>query len=135
MINLRPHHAMCILNYRGKGYSEEFVKNMDAIVEGLKDETSITINRNKDALCAACINRIQPSSDNPAGCVFMDKVERYDSAVFELLSLSDGQVLTWGELRNMVYSKIFPKNIGRICSDCEWFYICESLIKSFEIIN
>ncbi|MDD7224175.1 MAG: DUF1284 domain-containing protein, partial [Lachnospiraceae bacterium] len=33
MITLRPHHLLCTQGYSGKGYSDDFVENMDKIVD------------------------------------------------------------------------------------------------------
>lgn len=126
MLHLRPHHAMCILNYRGKGYSEEFVKNMNSIVAALDDDVLVTLEKRADGVCAACQNRIDVSSSNPVGCKFMDKVARYDAGLMDLLSLNDGDVLSWGELKKRVRNEVFPDKLASICGDCEWFYICRN---------
>lgn len=33
---LRPHHALCILSFRGKGYSDEFIDNMYKMIDELE---------------------------------------------------------------------------------------------------
>lgn len=124
MLHLRPHHAMCILNYRGEGYSEEFVKNMNSIVATLNDDVLVILEKRADGVCAACQNRTDVSSSNPVGCEFMDKVAHYDAGLMELLSLSDGEVLSWGELKKRVCNEVFPEKLAKVCGDCEWFHIC-----------
>ena len=39
-MNLRVHHLLCAPLYVGKGYSEKFTENMDAIVARLKEGRS-----------------------------------------------------------------------------------------------
>ena len=41
MIYLRAHHILCILQFRGYGYSDEFIKNMQNIMNRLKIEPII----------------------------------------------------------------------------------------------
>ncbi len=36
---LRPHHLLCTQSYEGRGYSAEFIKNMDKNIEILKNKT------------------------------------------------------------------------------------------------
>lgn len=124
MLHLRAHHAMCILNYRGKGYSMEFVKNMDSIVAALNDDVLVSIEKKADRVCAACQNRTDVSPSNPVGCKFMDKVARYDAGLMELLSLNEGDVLSWGELKKRVRNEVFHDKLAMVCGDCEWFNIC-----------
>ena len=106
-IVLRPHHAMCLLNFRGKGYSAEFVENMNSVIASLTDAVM--------------------TAENPAGCIFSEKVARYDEAVLRILNLTDGCTLAWHEIKTLVMTKIFPNEIINICSDCEWFYICKAV--------
>ena len=55
-MRLRPHHLLCTQGYSGKGYSPEFVKNMDAVVRRLRTEqkTPIELVFSTDDLCSCC---------------------------------------------------------------------------------
>lgn len=35
LLHLRPHHLLCIQNYRGHGYSNAFHEKMTAVIEAL----------------------------------------------------------------------------------------------------
>ena len=61
MLKLRPHHINCIYFYRGLGYSNEFVKNMDKIVNELKsnDDIKIKFVKSCDDICECCPNKLQ----------------------------------------------------------------------------
>ncbi len=117
---------MCILNYRGEGYSEEFTANMDEVVASLTEDTQIVLEKSADCLCRACHNREAVTQANPVGCKFMDKVARYDEGLLKMLELNEGSRISWCDLRRLVLGLILPKNIEGICGDCEWFGICEA---------
>ena len=46
-IHLRPHHGICLLNFIGKGYSDDFSLNMSRMQQLLFEnpETLITITK------------------------------------------------------------------------------------------
>lgn len=91
-IHLRPHHGVCLLNFRGEGYSDEFSRNMTAMKERLNanPEEKICITKGADDLCAKCPNRRGNacSSEHPP---------LFDENVLRMTGFSYGQVLTWSE--------------------------------------
>ena len=105
-LTLRPHHAMCLLNFRGKGYSAEFVENMNSVVASLTDTVMVTLKKQADCVCCSCKNRVDVTAENPAGCIFSEKVARYDEAVLHILNLTDGCTLAWHEIKTLVLSLI-----------------------------
>ena len=58
MIHLRPHHLLCLQAFRGKGYSESFVKKMTEVHAMLRENPKLEIRlaEGADDLCAACPN-------------------------------------------------------------------------------
>ena len=58
MIKLRPHHLLCTQGYSGKGYSDDFVENMDKIVDYLRnnEDAKIMLKFGDDDLCSRCPN-------------------------------------------------------------------------------
>ena len=101
-IKIRYHHLMCIPRYRGKGYSEEFCKNLEKIKNSLKNDNYILVDTCDD-LCVCCPNNIDGK------CTDDNKVSKYDKLVIERLSQG---------------KKLDPKEI---CSDCCWFSICKNI--------
>ena len=117
---LRPHHALCIGFFRGKGYSEDFIENMTAFIGSLRaTDPLLTLRSAADPLCGSCPN-------NRGGvCDSAGKVARYDAAVLRLLELSDGAALRWSELSARVRERILaPGRLDHICGDCQWYDIC-----------
>ena len=120
MFKLRPHHVLCIGFYKGKGYSESFVKKMDSITASLAQNPSqnVRITASDDDLCAAC-----PHFDGKL-CASIKKVSRYDAAVMRLCGLEEG-VYPYDFLRALADEKINAEGkLCEVCSDCEWYYIC-----------
>lgn len=117
---LRPHHGLCVRFYAGKGYSREFVNNMNMIVGKLKDNPEITLVLSSDVLCSCC-----PNNDSQAGCKSIDKVNGYDTAVLLHTGLSAGDKIKWEYFQSLLTEKIFNTDIfDQICPDCQWSEIC-----------
>ena len=57
---LRPHHLLCTQSYEGRGYSPQFVENMDKITDVLRKPTPtrICLKRDTDSLCEKCPNKL-----------------------------------------------------------------------------
>ena len=117
---LRAHHALCVRFFRGKGYSEAFVKNMSAVVGALRAESPpVTLRRAADAVCRGCPH-------NTSGvCDSAEKVARYDDAVLRLAGLADGDALPWSALSALIDARILgPGRLAEVCGDCQWYSIC-----------
>ena len=117
---LRPHHALCVGFFQGKGYSEAFVENMASVIGALRaSDPLLTLRSAADPLCGSCPH-------NRGGvCESADKVARYDAAVLQLLGLRDGAALRRSELSARVRERILaPGRLGEVCGDCQWYEIC-----------
>ena len=61
-LRYRPHHFLCSLGFEGKGYSDAFTANMDAIVMGRLrasggDAIEIRVVGAADDICGPCPKR------------------------------------------------------------------------------
>ncbi|MDF2986995.1 MAG: hypothetical protein K0R50_2505 [Eubacterium sp.] len=118
-IRLRAHHGLCIAFFEGKGYDENFVQNMKAVVSALEKNPDITIVTDEDVVCAACPN----NNENQGNCG--DKADKYDKKVLQLCNLNGGDSLSWKTFSDLVNKKIIkPGNMHSICCDCQWADIC-----------
>ncbi|MDR1665556.1 MAG: DUF1284 domain-containing protein, partial [Puniceicoccales bacterium] len=55
---LRPHHAVCLLGFRGKGYDEKFVEEMGKVWRSLKEgKGQVRLVEGCDVLCKHCPQR------------------------------------------------------------------------------
>ena len=130
-MKLRGHHLICLLGFRGLGYSPEFVANMDGIAERLRSspETLIEIVCQPDDICSYCpffgekgCEHKGPSSEkNRRG---------QDKAVIERLNIQAGERLGWLEVEERLCTAINPQDLNVICRDCQWLplgYCAEGL--------
>lgn len=116
---LRPHHAVCIRYFRGKGYSPEFAAHMAAVIDGLTPDTPVRLTRGADTICSAC------PGNNDGVCAAAEKSDRYDAAVLKLCGSAEGDVLPYGRLAALIAEKVINCGLREtVCGDCEWSDIC-----------
>jgi uncharacterized protein len=115
MIRLRGHHLLCLLGFRGMGYSEEFCVNMTAIYERLRlePETEVVLTEGPDDICA------HYPQDKPPHCEGASVYHR-DALVLERLGLKLGEALPWSAVTARLSEEIEPPDIPVICASCPW---------------
>ncbi len=119
---LRPHHGMCIHYFIGKGYSEDFIDNMSKTIKILKSNVDIQLTSDVDVICSCCPN------NNRNICESNKKVLNYDQNILTECGLKNGQILNSKDFLNLVFDKIISQNkLNKVCKDCEWLKICESI--------
>ncbi|MCI1954846.1 MAG: DUF1284 domain-containing protein [Oscillospiraceae bacterium] len=120
---LRPHHALCLHYFIGKGYGCGFVENMFHIKRFLcgRSLRTVVLHNGADCICAACPNR------RNGGCMSSEKVARYDRECLKACGLAFGQAFPWPELCRRVRKAILEKPGVRagICFDCLWKTLCQ----------
>ena len=82
-MNLRVHHLLCAPLYVGKGYSEKFTENMDAIVARLKEGTRLRLQVTPDVVCSECPNQ---DKERRVCTLDSDKVKSKDEDLMDELS-------------------------------------------------
>ena len=116
---MRPHHALCVAFFEGKGYSEDFVIHMTEVIGVLGGDPVIKITQGCDTICSAC-------PENVGGkCMSADKVSDIDSRAAGYMGVSEGEHISWSRLSALAKDKIIDKGRLRdVCRDCKWIYIC-----------
>lgn len=126
MIKLRGHHLFCLLGYRGMGYSPEFVENMTALHQSLRENPKIWIElvHGPDQLCEKCPNKGDYHCEN-------EEIFTMDTAVLEKLGLQLGQRVQWAEIESCIKKHVVPSDIQTICKNCSWrtYGVCEEGIQ------
>ncbi|MDQ6418881.1 DUF1284 domain-containing protein [Paenibacillus sp. LHD-117] len=114
-IRLRGHHLLCLLGYRGKGYSDGFCTNMTEIYETLRvrPETEIAIIEGPDDICRAF------PADQHSHCR-NDSVFRKDSDILSKVGMKIGDSASWSSILERVAGNVQPDDIRTLCSDCRW---------------
>ena len=118
-MRLRGHHLLCILNFRGKGYSKEFVQNMAAISARLRslEETVVCISSGPDDVCTFCPYL------GVADCIkegTASSVRLQDRLVLERLGIAPGDSLPWSEVKERMRRHVAPQDQERLCRRCSW---------------
>lgn len=108
VVELRPHHLLCLQKFEGEGYSDEFVENMAEVVERVEAGEDIRLVEGEDAICSACDEECDESS-----------VEERDRRVIEVLPEgAEGRKL-------LEAARGLPESVKReVCEGCEWFDLC-----------
>lgn len=121
-ILLRPHHALCIAHFVGKGYSEAFVKNMHSVIQALNEpEATVRLTCSEDSICMGCPN------NGSGSCLSEPKPVVYDERVLHLCNLAAGQTLYWKTFQTIVLRNILePGKLAEVCDDCRWLNLCLS---------
>lgn len=121
MILLRPHHALCLQTFVGKGYSSGFSENMTRIHQDLNrcPGQPVSFVFGADEICRACPNL------KDGVCLKEESCSELDRQVAEKLALKSGDVLSWGTVAALVKKRLL--NTGayqRICRGCSWEELC-----------
>ncbi len=123
IIKLRPHHLLCTQGYSGKGYSDDFVSNMDRVTEKLRSDrgVKIEITFSTDSLCSNC-----PLKVSDGVCKSDNKVLRFDASIINILDLKEG-VYSYQDLISRLdkylSSGVCDERLKAICGDCEWYSV------------
>lgn len=122
-IRLRGHHLLCMLGFRGMGYSEPFAKNMTEVYEQLWQQplTPVTLVTGSDDLCKSF------PCDQPNHCDNQNVHER-DEFIRKHLGLEAGECLPWQQILDRVRSRVKPQHIPKWCATCPWlsYGVCEA---------
>lgn len=130
-ITFRPHHFLCALCFKGKGYSPSFIRNFKAIMQILQgaagDTTLIQIVNESDSICAPCPNR------QGTACQTEEKIRVLDTAHAAQLHWQPGNSITWGAAKEQIATQLTLEKFHRMCASCDWkaYGLCESVLKEF----
>lgn len=125
-MKIRAHHLLCVLGYRGKGYNEEFIENMDSVVEKLNYNPTIEILTSPDKICGKC----------PHMKSFMCEKEHYiktlDNKVVSALNIDLGSRYTYETILRLIKNHMTLDIHEKICKDCSWYSLglCAEGIKN-----
>lgn len=120
-IKLRAHHILCVHGFRGLGYSESFVANMERVIAALKAPgASVMIVEIADDICAMCphCERDKCMRDLTSR---ETSINALDQSVAALLNLTTGAVYSAQDLLSDVVSLVDEDWLGEVCGECEWF--------------
>lgn len=122
-MRLRVHHLLCSALYAGHGYSGDFCKNMQNIVECLWGQVpqdravqEIELVISPDAICRECPNLTEN------GCSLDDNnVVSKDAKLAGMLHLTTDRSYSIPELRRLVAKNLTEEIFESSCHNCEWY--------------
>lgn len=117
MIKIRPHHINCIYFYKGLGYSKDFVKGMDKIVDVLNnnDDVEIKLVNCCDDICEKCPNKLEEEI-----CKTNKKIRILDELTLKEYGLKINESYNFSYVKENIYKNFSKEKFERICEDCDW---------------
>ena len=114
---MRPHHLLCTQGFAGKGYSEDFVRNMTYWVDRMRGEKDfrVKIIFSTDDLCSCC-----PQKKGEGLCADDSKVLSFDRKMVEYFQLEEKEYI-YQDLIREVDAKMTPEMLEDICGSCSWY--------------
>ncbi|HHW58267.1 MAG TPA: DUF1284 domain-containing protein [Clostridia bacterium] len=119
-MEIRGHHFLCILGFRGLGYDEKFVKNMDEIIRKLNNEHDMLIKAvdSVDNICSMCPNNVNGECTEEE---YPGSVKGKDRAILKILGIEVGEVVRYKDVVDKIKENMTEEKMMNICKDCEWF--------------
>lgn len=117
-MRLRAHHLLCLLGFRGLGYSPEFVANLSAIHHRLRrcPEEHVAVVDGADAICSACPHLVEDGG----ACARGDGPETRDRAVLERLRSQSGECGSWSAWQRRLAASFDAEALAQVCAGCGW---------------
>jgi hypothetical protein len=129
-LKIRAHHLLCLLGFRGLGYSQGFITNMGKVVEkvGSNSTFPITLVVECDIICTSCPH-------NKGGKCLKEinsesRVKTQDLEVLHRLGFEVGAQMPAVKAWMRIKERLQVKDMAEICGDCEWLglgYCAEGL--------
>lgn len=118
---LRGHHLLCVHGFRGMGYSPEFVKTMQGIVNDIRDPNQdfyIKVVAAFDDACMSCPHRGLEICEASEGS--NEHVLSMDGKIISHLGLQPGKSYLKSYLVNLTAEKVVPDDLDHLCKNCSW---------------
>lgn len=124
-VRLRGHHLLCMLTYKGEGYSPAFIANFDSIIARVAQGEAVELVKGADDICtcllaekadAHCLNESVSLRDELA----LAQIEN------EAFSLGKKFTLDAKKLSSL-RAAFAQKRIRAACDGCEWHALCTAI--------
>ncbi len=128
-VHLRGHHFLCMLTFRGLGYSAEFTANMASKIARIKAGAPVILVEGPDDICAgmtkACINATGHDC-RMADILAMDVTARNAVETVLKRNLQISAKVTQTEL-SLLRAAFTNGTIREACAGCSWFELCNQI--------
>lgn len=118
-MKLRPHHLMCTQGYSGKGYSKDFVENMNNITDILRNNKDVKINLVffTDDICISCPEKLEEDL-----CSSNNKIKSIDEKVVRYFNLEEKEY-NYKKIVKYIKDNMTEEIMDDICSTCQWYHM------------
>lgn len=126
---LRGHHVLCVHGFQGMGYSPDFIKKMEEIVEEIRDHSqhfAIRVIIGLDDACGSCPNRGEGFCNASRGSD--EHVKQLDRRIMDHIGITDGESVDKHELLRRTAEKVCPEDLDVLCKGCSWlpYGVCKA---------
>jgi uncharacterized protein len=129
-VQLRGHHFLCILTYRGKGYTEIFVARMTGIVDAINAGSPVVLMSGPDDICAGLSQKCQEDASHDCLAAEIRELDGLAAiAVGAVLArdLSVAAALGRSEIESL--RKAYAAgSIRAACEGCSWKEFCDEIV-------
>ncbi len=113
--------ALCLLGFRGSGYSPTFVEAMQAVQDAFQADPSLGVRLvdEPDGICGACPN-LADGGCTLGGSEHEIHMRDHDREVLRRLGVEPGAQMTWSALLTRIGERIRGSDLPAICTTCPW---------------
>ena len=129
---IRGHHLLCLLGFRGHGYSPVFVETMRQVREVFRSEpdASVVLVTGCDVICASCPHKIDDECRKSPDAA--SRIKTKDAAILRKLGYRANSRTTPQKAWKKVKDTFVPEDIAALCERCQWLelgYCVDGLAK------
>lgn len=121
-LELRAHHLLCALSYRGRGYGPDFARRFEASIDALSRGAPLRLGARADTLCRSGQNCGQ-CEDPRSGD--RDRLAAQDIAHCLAIDTDGPLRLDNGALQQL-RAAFAAGELRRACAGCDWFELCSA---------
>jgi hypothetical protein len=130
-VQLRGHHFLCILTYRGYGYTPAFVENMTRIVADIAGGRPIRLVQGPDAICGGLTADDRLACNHDCSRPVTLELDRWAvEEVGDLLGIDfNGPIAIDPAMVTRLRSAFATRSIRRACKRCPWSDFCDEIAR------
>jgi hypothetical protein len=128
-VRLRGHHFLCILTYRGYGYTPAFVDNMTSIVAAIGAGRPVILVEGPDDICNGFTPECRKTCDHDCSKSSTAEIDIFASdAARQLIPLQSGDPFVLDrEHIALMRHEFAGGDIRRACERCSWKDFCTTI--------
>lgn len=129
-IRLRGHHFLCLLTYKGLGYTDRFVENMTEIAARIDAGEQVVLHEGPDAICAALSPEDRAACNHDCGkpeTLTLDRLAE-DATRAVLGHGLDAAFPLTAEKVARLRAAFAAGETRAACEECRWKAVCDGIV-------